>query len=52
MGCSIHEMVEFRILHGRNRAIGSITALEFQRADLDVFENLLGGILWVRVLRT
>jgi len=50
LGSSDHEMVNFRILHGRNRAISRITALEFRRAIFGLFKELLGGILWARAL--
>ena len=47
LGCTDHEMVEFRILHGESRAINRITALDFWR---DNFKDLLGGIPWFRAL--
>jgi len=50
LGCSDHEMVEFRILHGGSRAISRIKTLDFMSANFDLFKELLGGILWVRVL--
>jgi len=50
LGCSGHEMVEFRILHGGSRAISRITTLDFRRANFGLFKDLLGGIPWVRVL--
>jgi len=50
LGCSDHEMVEFKMLRGRSKAISRITALDFRRANFGLFEDLLGGILWVRAL--
>jgi len=50
LGCSDHEMVEFRILRGGSRAISRIKTLDFRRANFGLFKQLLGGILWVRAL--
>ncbi|GAB0208473.1 mitochondrial enolase superfamily member 1 [Grus japonensis] len=50
LGCSDHEMVEFRILHGRSRAISRITTLDFRRANFGLCKDLLGRIPWVRAL--
>jgi len=50
LGCSDHEMVEFRILHGGSGAISKIKTLDFRRANFGLFKDLLGGILWVRGL--
>ncbi|GAB0179869.1 mitochondrial enolase superfamily member 1 [Grus japonensis] len=47
LGCSDHEMVEFRILHGRSRAINRIITLDFRRTNFDLFKDLLGRIPWV-----
>ncbi|GAB0182838.1 hypothetical protein GRJ2_000749100 [Grus japonensis] len=46
LGCSDHEMVEFRILCGRSRAISRITTLDFRRAKFALFKDLLGRIPW------
>ncbi|GAB0203352.1 hypothetical protein GRJ2_002800800 [Grus japonensis] len=43
-------MVEFRILHGRSRAISRITILDFRRGNFGLFKDLLGRIPWVRAL--
>jgi len=48
--CSNHEMVEFKILCGRSKAIHRIATLDFRRANFDFFKDLLGGIAWARVL--
>ncbi|GAB0206526.1 hypothetical protein GRJ2_003118200 [Grus japonensis] len=50
LGCSDHENVEFRILHGRSRAMSRITTLDFRRANFGLFKDLLGRIPWVRAL--
>jgi len=50
LDCSDHEMVEFRILSGRSRAISRIKTLDFRRANCGLFKELLGGIQWVRAL--
>jgi len=50
LGCSDHDMVEFRILRRGSRAISKIKTLDFRRANFGLFKELLGGILWVRAL--
>ncbi|GAB0207498.1 mitochondrial enolase superfamily member 1 [Grus japonensis] len=50
LGCSDHETVEFRILHGRSRAMNRIMTLDFRRDNFDLFKDLLGRIPWVRAL--
>ncbi|GAB0206764.1 mitochondrial enolase superfamily member 1 [Grus japonensis] len=50
LGCSDHEMVEFRILRGRSRAVSRITTLDFRRANFGLFKDLLGRIPWVKAL--
>jgi len=50
VGCSDHEILEFRILHGGRRAISRIKILDLRRANLGLFKDLLGGIPWVRAL--
>ncbi|GAB0200488.1 hypothetical protein GRJ2_002514200 [Grus japonensis] len=45
LGCS-----EFRILHGRSRAMSRITTLDFRRAHFGLFKDLLGRIPWIRAL--
>jgi len=50
LGYSDHEMVEFRILGGGRRAISKITTLDFRTANFGLFQDLLGGILWIRAL--
>lgn len=48
--CSNHEIVELRILHGRNKAISGIAILDFRRANFDIFKDLLAGIPSVTAL--
>ena len=42
--------VEFRILHGRNKAMHSIANRDLRRANPDFFKDILGGVPWVRAL--
>ncbi|GAB0189153.1 mitochondrial enolase superfamily member 1 [Grus japonensis] len=44
LGCSDHEMVEFRILRAARRAHSKLTTLDFRRADFGLFRDLLGRI--------
>lgn len=44
--CSIQEMVEFRVLRGRNKAKSRITATDFRKVDFGIFRVLLGEIPW------
>ncbi|GAB0209305.1 hypothetical protein GRJ2_003396200 [Grus japonensis] len=41
LGCSDHEMVEFRILRAARRASSKLPTLDFRRADLDLSRDLL-----------
>ncbi|GAB0207747.1 hypothetical protein GRJ2_003240400 [Grus japonensis] len=50
LGCSDHEMVEFRILRAARRANSKLTTLDFRRADLGLFRDLLGRIPWGKAL--
>jgi len=50
LGCSDHEMVEFRIVHGGSRAISRIKTLDLRRANFGLFRDLLGGIPWAKAL--
>lgn len=50
LGCSKHEIVEFKVLCRRNKAISRMAALEFRRANFDLSKNQLRGIPWVRAL--
>ena len=42
LGCSDHNIVEFRTLHGRNKAIRRNYSPGLRRASFDFFEHLLG----------
>lgn len=43
LGCSEYEVVEVRILKGRNKAKSRITTLPFRRTDLCLFRMCLEG---------
>lgn len=46
LGCSDHEMVMLKFLRGGSRAKSWNTTLDFRRADLGLFHDLLGRIPW------
>ncbi|GAB0203861.1 thrombospondin-4 [Grus japonensis] len=50
LGCSDHEMVEFKILRAARRAHSKLTALDFRRADFGFFRDLLGRTPWDKAL--
>ena len=50
LGCSDHDMVEFRILRGGSRAKSRIVTLDLRRANFGIFRDLSGGIPLVRAL--
>ena len=50
LGCSDHEILEFKTLHGGSRAISRIKTLDLRRANFGFCKDLLGGIPWVRAL--
>ncbi|GAB0189267.1 hypothetical protein GRJ2_001392000 [Grus japonensis] len=50
LGCSDHEMVEFRILRAVRRVHSRLTILDFRRADFGLFRDLLGRIPWDKAL--
>jgi len=50
LGCSDHEIMEFRILGGGIRTISRIKSLDLRRANSGLFKELLGGIPWARAL--
>ncbi|KAK4826285.1 hypothetical protein QYF61_007132 [Mycteria americana] len=50
LGCSDHEMVEFRILMGGRRLKSKLTTLDFRRADFGLFKDLLGRVPWDKAL--
>jgi len=51
LGCSDHEMVEFRILRGGSRVTSRIKTLDLRRANFGLLKELLGGIPWARALK-
>ena len=51
LGCSDHEMMEFRIMGTTHKTTRSkIRALDFRRANFDLFKKLLGEIPWAGAL--
>ncbi|GAB0186145.1 mitochondrial enolase superfamily member 1 [Grus japonensis] len=50
LGCSDHEMVEFKILREARRAHSKLTTLDFRRADFGLFRDLLGRLQWDKAL--
>ncbi|GAB0176508.1 hypothetical protein GRJ2_000116000 [Grus japonensis] len=44
LGCSDHEMVEFRILRAARRAHSKLTTLDFRGADFGLFRDLPGSV--------
>ncbi|GAB0206749.1 hypothetical protein GRJ2_003140500 [Grus japonensis] len=50
LGCSDHEMVEFKILRAARRAHSKLTTLEFRRAGFGLSRDLLARIPWDKAL--
>ncbi|GAB0208082.1 mitochondrial enolase superfamily member 1 [Grus japonensis] len=50
LGCSDHEMVEFKILRAARKAHSKLATLDFRRADFGLFRDLLGRIPWDKAL--
>ena len=50
LGCSDHEIVEFRILGARRRVKSKLTTLDFIRAEFGLFNDLLGRLPWDKAL--
>ena len=46
LGCSDHEMVEFKILRAARRVHSKLNTLDFRRADFGLFRDLLGRVPW------
>ena len=44
LGCSDHEMVEFKILKAARRAHRKLTTLDFKRADFGPFRDLVSRV--------
>ncbi|KAM9591189.1 uncharacterized protein ACIBXB_006085 isoform 1-T2 [Morphnus guianensis] len=51
LGCSDHEMAEFKILRAARRAHSKLTTLDFRRADFGFFRYLLGRVPWDKALQ-
>ncbi|GAB0209472.1 hypothetical protein GRJ2_003414300 [Grus japonensis] len=50
LGCSDHEMVEFKILRTARKVHSKLTTLDFRRADFGLFRDLLGRMPWDKAL--
>jgi len=50
LGCSDHEMMEFKILRAARRVCSKLTILNFRRADFGLLRDLLGRIPWDKAL--
>ena len=50
LGCSDHEVVEFKILRGARRGHSKLTTLDFRRADFGLFRDPLGRAPWDKAL--
>ena len=46
LGCSGHEIVEFKIPRAARRVHSKLTTLDFRRADFGLFRDLLGRVPW------
>ena len=51
LGCSDCEVVEFRILHERNKVRSRIATLDIRRANFNLFKGIFGVISWARALK-
>ncbi|PKU34102.1 rna-directed dna polymerase from mobile element jockey-like [Limosa lapponica baueri] len=50
LGCSDHEMVEFKILRAARRVHSKVTTLDFRRVGFGLLRDLLGRVTWEKVL--
>ncbi|GAB0175888.1 hypothetical protein GRJ2_000054000 [Grus japonensis] len=50
LGCSDHEMVEFKILRAARRVHSELTTLDFRREDFGLFRDLLGRVPWDKAM--
>jgi len=50
LGCSDHEIVEFKILRAVRRAHNKLITLDCRRADFGLFKDLLGSMPWDKAL--
>jgi len=48
LGCSDHDMVEFKILRTARRVRSMLNTLDFRRADFGLLRDLLGRVPWVK----
>ncbi|PKU39572.1 dtw domain-containing protein 2 [Limosa lapponica baueri] len=46
LGCSDHEMVEFKILRAARRVCSKLATLHFRRADFELLRDLIGRVAW------
>lgn len=51
LGCSSHEKIEFRIMGNRQKETNTTAALDFRRANFDLFKKLLRETPWIRAMR-
>ena len=51
LGCSDHEMVEFKILRAARSAHSKLTTRDFRRAEFHLFGDLLGRVSWDKALK-
>jgi len=50
LGCSDHEMIEFKILQAARRVRSKLATLDFRRTDFGLLWDLLCGIPWDKAL--
>ncbi|PKU42733.1 glycerol kinase [Limosa lapponica baueri] len=50
LGCSDHEMVEFKIHRAVRRVCSKLTTLDFRRADFGLLRDLIGRVAWEQEL--
>ena len=50
LGCSDHEMVEFKILRAVRREQSKLPTLNFRRENFSLFRDLLGQVPWDKAL--
>jgi len=50
LGCSDHEMVEFKILRAARKACSKLATLDFRRADFGLLRDLLHRTPWDKAL--
>ncbi|GAB0204561.1 hypothetical protein GRJ2_002921700 [Grus japonensis] len=50
LGCSDHEMVQFKILRAAKRVHSKLTTLGFRRADFGLFKDMVDRVPWDKAL--